>query len=110
MTREDALPERLDGFGYALHTESYQAFFPARGSVASAARILLRVHRKPWRLLCARCLALKYVRQRHTRYTGMIFGGALSAKLRARGRRKDPARAVDRMRDELERDIVREKG
>lgn len=106
MTRDEAVPESMDRVGIALHTESYQAFFPYHGSVESAVKKLRRVHEKPWRLLCARCLALKFVRQKFTRWTGHIFGADLTAKLRGLRRRKDPAAGVDRLLDKLERDLL----
>lgn len=102
MTREEAVPERLDRLGYALHTESYQAFFPLLGSVKAAAVQLRRTHQHGWRFACLRCLALRYIKQRIGPSTGEIFGTVLSAKLRALRRRKDQRGAVDRLLPQLE--------
>jgi len=108
MTREDAVPERLDRLGYALHTESYQAFFPLRGSVKAAAMQLRRTHQQGWRLACLRCLALRYIKQRIGPSTGEIFGTVLSAKLRGLRRRTEGGRAVDRLLPPIDEYIINE--
>jgi hypothetical protein len=49
MMRDDAVPEGRDGRGYAVHTGSYQSFFPIRpirGSVGTAAKKLGGLRRR----------------------------------------------------------------
>lgn len=110
MTRQDAVPERLDKYGFAFAMEGYEVFFPRVPSL-KALTALKRSHTDRWGIKCLLCIADLFIERSRYQpefrsWSGDIFGRDLGEKLR--GLRGHPQRGIilPWLYDELKRAVI----